>query len=58
MRNKTFLKKANDYSVPIKKSDFKYYAYIDYFKEEFRGIIPFHLRNFDVFYNPNFQEED
>lgn len=58
MRNKTFLQEANQYSVPIKKDKLKYYAYIDYFKEKFQGTIPFYLRNFDVFYSSEFQEED
>ena len=58
MRNKTFISEANQYSVPIKKDKLKYYAYIDYFKEKFQGSIPFYLRNMDVFYNPEFQEED
>src|SRR5438128_12237779 len=57
MRNKTFLQEANNYSVPIRKDKLKYYAYIDYFKGEFRDI-PFYLRNFDVFYSPDFKEED
>jgi len=58
MRNKTFIHEFNNYSVPIKKDQLKYYAYIDYFKEEFKGIIPFYLRNLDVFYDPGFTEED
>lgn len=58
MRNKTFLQEANNYSVPIKKDKLKYYAYIDYFKENFRNNIPFYLRNVDIFYNPEFKEED
>ena len=58
MRNRTFISELNQYSVPIKKDKLKYYAYIDYFKEEFQGIIPFYLRNMDIFYNPEFQEED
>ena len=58
MRNRTFIQKFNNYSVPIEKDKLKYYAYIDYFKEEFQGTIPFYLRNFDVFYSPEFQEED
>ena len=58
MRNKTFLQEANQYSVPIKKDKLKYYAYIDYFKEEFQGTIPFYLRNMDIFYSPEFGEED
>ncbi|RIA80921.1 hypothetical protein C1645_837834 [Glomus cerebriforme] len=58
MRNRTFISKVNQYSVPIEKNKLKYYAYIDYFKEEFQAKIPFYLRNMDVFYNPNFQEED
>lgn len=58
MRNRTFIQEANNYSVPIKKDKLKYYAYIDYFKEEFRGKIPFYLRNFDVFYSSEFQEGD
>jgi hypothetical protein len=58
MRNRTFIQEFNNYSVPIKKDKLKYYAYIDYFKENFHNKIPFYLRNFDVFYNPEFQEED
>ncbi|CAG8463082.1 39501_t:CDS:2 [Gigaspora margarita] len=58
MRNKTFIQEFNHYSVPIKKDQLKYYAYIDYFKEKFHDSIPFYLRNSDVFYDPNFQEED
>lgn len=58
MRNRTFISENNQYSVPIKKDKLKYYAYIDYFKEEFQDTIPFYLRNMDVFYNPEFQEED
>jgi hypothetical protein len=58
MRNKTFLHEANKYSVPIKRDKLKYYAYIDYFKEEFQNTIPFYLRNFDIFYNPEFTEKD
>ena len=57
MRNRTFIQEFNNYSVPIHKDKLKYYAYIDYFKEEFRDI-PFYLRNFDVFYNPDFTEKD
>ena len=58
MRNRTFIQEFNNYSVPIRKDKLKYYAYIDYFKEEFREKMPFYLRNFDVFYSPDFQEED
>src|SRR6185436_4530170 len=58
MRNRTFIHEFNNYSVPIRKDKLKYYAYIDYFKEEFQGSIPFYLRNMDVFYNPYFQEAD
>lgn len=58
MRNRTFILEANEYSIPIKKEKLKYYAYIDYFKEEFQKKIPFYLRNMDIFYNPEFQEED
>lgn len=58
MRNRTFIQEFNNYSVPIHKDKLKYYAYIDYFKDKFQGTIPFHLRNFDVFYSPDFQEED
>ena len=58
MRNRTFIQEANNYSVPIRKDKLKYYAYIDYFKEKFQGTIPFYLRNFDVFYSPDFKEED
>jgi len=58
MRNKTFIQEFNNYSVPIKKDQLKYYAYIDYFKEKFHDSIPFYLRNLDIFYNPEFQEED
>jgi hypothetical protein len=58
MRNKTFIQEANQYSVPIKKDKLKYYAYIDYFKEKFQGTMPFYLRNFDVFYNPDFTEKE
>lgn len=58
MRNRTFIQEFNNYSVPIRKDKLKYYAYIDYFKEKFQGTIPFYLRNFDVFYSPDFQEED
>ena len=57
MRNRTFIQEASNYSVPIKKDKLKYYAYIDYFKEKFHDI-PFYLRNLDVFYNPEFREED
>jgi hypothetical protein len=58
MRNRTFVQEFNNYSVPIKKDKLKYYAYIDYFKEEFQGTIPFYLRNMDVFYSPEFTEKD
>jgi len=58
MRNRTFISEINQYSVPIEKNKLKYYAYIDYFKEEFQDTIPFYLRNMNVFYNPEFQEED
>lgn len=58
MRNKTFISEVNQYSVPIQKDKLKYYAYIDYFKEEFQNTIPFYLRNMDIFYNPEFREED
>jgi hypothetical protein len=58
MRNRTFIQEFNNYSVPIKKDQLKYYAYIDYFKEKFKETIPFYLRNLDVFYNPKFVEED
>ena len=58
MRNRTFISELNQYSVPIEKDKLKYYAYIDYFKEEFRDIIPFYLRNMDIFYNSEFQEAD
>ena len=58
MRNKTFLHQTSKYSVPIKKEQLKYYAYIDYFKEAFQGIIPFYLRNFDIFYHPKWTEEE
>ena len=58
MRNKTFIQEFNNYSVPIRKDKLKYYAYIDYFKEKFKDAIPFYLRNMDVFYSPEFQEED
>ncbi|MCE8168402.1 MAG: N-6 DNA methylase [Candidatus Moeniiplasma glomeromycotorum] len=58
MRNRTFISEFNQYSVPIEKDKLKYYAYIDYFKEEFKAKIPFYLRNMDVFYNPKFQKED
>jgi len=58
MRNRTFISELNQYSVPIKKEQLKYYAYIDYFKEEFQNNLPFYLRNMDIFYNPKFKEED
>jgi len=58
MRNRTFIQEFNNYSVPIEKDKLKYYAYIDYFKEEFQDTIPFYLRNMDVFYSSEFQEED
>lgn len=58
MRNRTFISEFNQYSVPIKKDKLKYYAYIDYFKEEFQRTIPFYLRNMDVFYSPEFSQTD
>ncbi|KLL02549.1 MAG: hypothetical protein MRERC_1c165 [Mycoplasmataceae bacterium RC_NB112A] len=48
MRNRTFISELNQYSVPIEKNKLKYYAYIDYFKEEFQEKIPFYLRNMDI----------
>lgn len=58
MRNRTFISESNQYSVPIEKDKLKYYAYIDYFKEQFQNTIPFYLRNMDIFYSPEFKEKD
>ena len=54
------MKKTHEYNTNFKKEykKLKYYAYIDYFKEKFQGTIPFYLRNFDVFYNPDFTEKE
>ncbi|WNE40867.1 MAG: Ribosomal RNA small subunit methyltransferase A [Mycoplasmataceae bacterium] len=57
-RNRTFIEKESKYSVPIKKEEIKYYAFIDYFKKTFKEDIPFYLRNFDVFYDSDFNESD